>query len=64
MRSALLLNLGHSLPPPVATEKEEKLGHKLKRVAAGAHLLAFWLFKLAKTPDDRADYCLNCSFLQ
>ena len=35
----------------------------MKRVAAGAHLPTPWLFEPAKRPDDRADYCLDCSFL-
>ena len=35
----------------------------MKRVAAGAHLQTPWLFEPAKRPDDRADYCLDCSFL-
>ena len=43
---------------------EKKLGaHAMKRVAAGAHLRTPWLFEPAKHPDDRADYCLDCSFL-
>ena len=33
------------------------------RVAAGAHLPTPWLFEPAKCPEDRADYCLGCSFL-
>ena len=38
-------------------EEKRKLGaNAMKRVAAGAHLPA-------KRPDDRADYCLDCSFL-
>ena len=44
--------------------KEGKLGtNAMKRVAAVAHLPTPWLFELAKHPDDRADYCLDCSFL-
>ena len=44
--------------------RKVKLGaHAIKRVAAGAHLQTPWLFELAKRPDDRADYCLDCSFL-
>ena len=35
----------------------------MKRVVAGAHLTTPWLFEPAKRPDDRADYCLDCSFL-
>ena len=35
----------------------------MKGVAAGAHLPTPWLFEPAKRPDDRADYCLDCSFL-
>ena len=34
----------------------------MRRVAAGAHLPTPWLFEPAKRPDDRADYCLDCSF--
>ena len=37
--------------------------HAMKRVTAGAHLPTPWLFEPAKRPDDRADYCLYCSFL-
>ena len=40
-----------------------KLGYAMKRVAAGAHLPTPWLFVPAKRLDDRADYCLDCSFL-
>ena len=44
--------------------KEGKLGtNAMKRVAAGAHLPTPWLFEPAERPDDRADYCLDCSFL-
>ena len=35
----------------------------MKRVASGAHLSTPWLFEPAERPDDRADYCLDCSFL-
>ena len=35
----------------------------MERVAAGAHLPTPWLFEPAKCRDDRADYCLDCSFL-
>ena len=35
----------------------------MKRVAAGAHLLAPWLFEPVKCPEDRSDYCQDCSFL-
>ena len=43
---------------------KRKLGaNAMKRVAAGAHLPTPWLFESAKRPDDRADYCLDCSFL-
>ena len=35
----------------------------MKRVAAYAHLPAPWLLEPAKRPDDRADYCLDSSFL-
>ena len=41
-----------------------KLGaNAMKRVSAGAHLLTPRLFVPAKRPGDRADYCLDCSFL-
>ena len=36
--------------------------YAMKRVAAGAHLPTR-LFEPAKRPDDRGDYCLQCSFL-
>ena len=42
---------------------EQVGGTVLKRVAAGAHIPPPWLFEPAKRPDDRADFCLNCSFL-
>ena len=38
--------------------------YAMKRVAAGAHLPISWLFEPAERPDDRADYCLDCSFLR
>ena len=41
----------------------ELAAYAMKRVAAGAHLSTPWLFAPAKRPDDRADYCLDCSFL-
>ena len=34
----------------------------MKGVAASTHLPTSWLFEPAKCPDDRADYCLGCSF--
>ena len=37
--------------------------YAMKRVAAGVHHPTPWLFEPAKRPDDRADYCLDCSFL-
>ena len=46
-------------------KRKGKLG-ATKRVAPGAHLQTPWLFKLfepANRPDDRADYCVDCSFL-
>ena len=43
-------------------KKEGKLrAYVMKRVAAGADLPTPWLFAPAKRPDDRDDYCLNCS---
>ena len=48
----------------VQGKEQEKLGaNVVKRVAAGAHLPTPWLFEAAKRPDDRAVYCLNCTFL-
>ena len=45
-------------------EKEGKLGtNAMKRVAASANLPTPWRFEPATRPDDRADYCLDCSFL-
>ena len=44
-------------------EKGKLRANSMKRVAAGAHLPTPWLFEPAKRPDDRADYCLDCSFL-
>ena len=45
-------------------KEKGKLGaNAMKRVAAGAHLPTLWLFEPTKRPDDRADYCLDCSFL-
>ena len=47
-----------------AKRKKGKLGtYAMKRVAAGAHLPTPWLFEPAKRPNDRADYCLDCSLL-
>ena len=49
----------------MAKEKgKRKFGaYPMKCVAAGAHLPTPSLFDPAKRPDDRADYCLDCSFL-
>ena len=45
-------------------KEEGKLGAQAtKRVAAGAHLPTPWLFEPVKRPDDRAEFCLDCSFL-
>ena len=44
-------------------EKGKLWAHAIKRVAAGAYLPTSWLFEPAKRPDDKADYCLDCSFL-
>ena len=35
----------------------------MERVDTGAHLPTSWLFELAKRPDDKVDYFLDCSFL-
>ena len=35
----------------------------MKRVAAGTHLPTPWLSESAKHADDKADYCLDYSFL-
>ena len=52
------------LRPRESGLKKGKLGtNAMKRVAAGAHLPTPWLSEPAKRPDDRADYCLDCSFL-
>ena len=54
----------HSMDTHIEKEGKGKLGtYAMKRVAAGAHLPTPWLFEPAKRPDDRADYCLDCSFL-
>ena len=37
--------------------------YAIKRVAAVAHLRTPWLFEPAERQDDRADYCLDCSFV-
>ena len=48
----------------VLRPRKGKLGaNAVKRVAADAHLPTPWLFEPAKRPDDRADCCLDCSFL-
>ena len=44
-------------------KKKSWVAHAMKRLAAGAHLSTSWLFEPAKRSDDRADYCLDCSFL-
>ena len=36
----------------------------MERVAAGVHLPTPWFFVPAKRPYNRADYCLDCSFLR
>ena len=44
----------------ILISEKKKLGaNVMKRVAAGALLPTPWLFKSAKRPDDRADYCLE-----
>ena len=44
--------------------KKGKMGaYTMNRVAAGAHLPTAWFFVPAKRPDNRADYCLDCSCL-
>ena len=44
--------------------KGRKLGtYSIKRVAASIHLPIAWLFEPGKRPDNRAVYCLDCSFL-
>ena len=46
------------------TERKEKESWGERYEArAGAHLPTPWFFELAKRPYDRADYCLDCSFL-
>ena len=45
-------------------KEKGKLGaNAMKRVAAGALPPAAWIFEPAKRSYDRADYCLDCSFL-
>ena len=45
------------------TKRKRKLAaYAMNRVAAGAHLPTHSLFEPAKRPDDRVDYCLDCSF--
>ena len=63
-------NLGYSEPFSNFVKKESYEGkwgvmaaNAMKRVAAGAHLPTPWLFEPARRPGDRADYCLDCSFL-
>ena len=44
--------------------KKEMLGvYAIERISAGAHFPSPWVFEPAKRLDDRADYCLGCSFL-
>ena len=41
-----------------------KIGaYAMNRVAAGADLLTPWLCEPARRPDDRVEYCLECSSL-
>ena len=47
---------------PIYPRKRKVGAYAMKRVAAGAQLPKPWLFEPAKRPDDRADYCLDCSF--
>ena len=50
--------------PTFTVGRKGKLGvYVMECVAAGAHLPTPWLFEAAKHRDDRADYCLDCSFL-
>ena len=41
--------------------KRKLAANAMKRAAASAHLPTPWLFESAKRPDDRTDYCLDCS---
>ena len=55
---------GHwNLLDEVIQEKEKLGAYGMKRVDACAHLPTACLFEPAKRQDDRADYCLGCSFL-
>ena len=48
----------------IGRKRKGKLwANAMKRVAAGADLPTPWVFEPTKRPDDRADYCLDCSFL-
>ena len=44
-------------------KEEELVVYAIKRVAAGAHVPTPRFFEPAKRPDDRADFCMDCSFL-
>ena len=59
--------LNHSALRTVLETRKIRKGklrvNAMKRVAAEAHLPTPWLFEPVKRPDDRANYCLDCSFL-
>ena len=57
------LNVESWIPTRIERKKGKLGAYAMKRVAAGADLPTSWLFEPAKRPDDRADYCLDCSFL-
>ena len=43
--------------------KGKLAANAMKRVAADGYLPTPWPFESAERSDDRADYCLDCSFL-
>ena len=61
-RSSSQIQIASDAAFPTIRNKKEKLeAHAIKRVAAGAHLPTPRLSEPAKRPDDRTDYCLDCS---
>ena len=57
--------VGHVLGRSLSGSKEKKESWEVRYEAysRGPPLTTPWLFEPAKSPDDRADYRLDCSFL-
>ena len=63
-RQFICCHLGRGVQHDPDIGNEGKLGaYAMQRVAAGAHLPTPRLFEPAQRLDDKADYCVGCSYL-